>query len=654
MAYDFDAVTEEEAPAEAVPASTPALLPTRKPATTATTAPTTSSGLPSLKSGGGLDDVARSFAEYDAGTKKFIADQEAGIDDRLQRKQGVIEDIRKTRPKAPDLALPPPPPEQKEETNAMQAFGSAASVLGILGGFLTRRPLTTALKASAGAMNAIRAKDQQGFENAIREWKVNVDYVREVNDVQQSRYDAALKAHEGDATMQLAALQAEAAAMQDKFALQELKKGNLQSVVQLFQMKRQAAKDFADNADKLALRVAEIDLRKAHAEYYRAGGAQQNTVVGELNRRVRQINEQRAAEGKPAMNSEEINAEWMKINPAMFAARERSEDKDLDRESREKRDAARLSSREKIAGDALAVKKELGERALDQGDQRITQTKWYQDQDIELKKQGKSIEERKLEMTERIAKMKLYGQTDQGIINELRYYPEMKREDLGKINQDNQKKMISAFQVRGLLEKAAEYATVNPESVGLVADASRKVNLDTFQGLVQNPDAWFRAVGQATEAMVDKLAAERKLAPTAASKAKILNKDLATLAFTDAATFGRGGGTVYLDRAFREIYQQSSNLPTFLEILRRRYEDSDRFLQRYDMGLDKRADKDKQPFWQSGTQGYAEVASVVETARKAGRMPPKIVRTPEEFKDVPAGTDYFEVGEDGVVRKFTK
>lgn len=243
MAYEDDFV-DEAAPPEAVP------IPAAKPTVPASTA--APGGVPSLKPPpGGLDEIAKAYAGQIADSQKLVADERAAIDSRTQRTQEVLGEARSSRPKAPDLAMPPPPPEKPPETGPLEAFGSAASVLGIIGAFLTRRPLTTALNASASAMDALRVKDQQGFENAIREWKVNADYVNEANRVQQSRYDAAMKAHEGDVNLQLAAIKAEAAASQDRLVLQNVARGNLQDLTSLFQLRRQAVNDFNDNAIKL-------------------------------------------------------------------------------------------------------------------------------------------------------------------------------------------------------------------------------------------------------------------------------------------------------------------------------------------------------------------------------------------------------------------
>ena len=61
------------------------------------------------------------------------------------------------------------------EFDAAQAFGSTASVMGILLGALTRAPLTASLNASAAAMTALRQNDLMKYKEAKETWEKNTE-----------------------------------------------------------------------------------------------------------------------------------------------------------------------------------------------------------------------------------------------------------------------------------------------------------------------------------------------------------------------------------------------------------------------------------------------------------------------------------------------
>lgn len=64
----------------------------------------------------------------------------------------------------------PPTPQQHDP---LDTFGSSAGWIAAFGSLLTRHPLTTALDASAAAMNATKAGDAAANKQAIERWKEN-------------------------------------------------------------------------------------------------------------------------------------------------------------------------------------------------------------------------------------------------------------------------------------------------------------------------------------------------------------------------------------------------------------------------------------------------------------------------------------------------
>jgi hypothetical protein len=98
--------------------------------------------------------------------------------------------VNKGPPTAPDYK-PPVLEEFKgkmPEPDPVKAFGSWASVAGVLLGALTRRPLTAALNASAEAMKASRANDVAAYQDAKDTWEKNMKEVTENAKLQAEAY----------------------------------------------------------------------------------------------------------------------------------------------------------------------------------------------------------------------------------------------------------------------------------------------------------------------------------------------------------------------------------------------------------------------------------------------------------------------------------
>ena len=187
---------------------------------------------------------------------------------------------------------------------------------------------------------------------------------------------------------------------------------------------------------------------------------------------------------------------------------------------------------------------------------------------------------------------------DQALVNQFPQYDGMTTKKFGYVGPQNQTRIMNAIQSSEQIEHIAKYAADNPEAIGLVADSARRINLDAYKGLMSSPDKYILKVTADRDGAIDAAAKEKGLSTDQASKAKVLNKMLATQAFADAAQAGSRGATIYLDKAFREIYQQASRPEAFFDILRVRQQDSDNLLSKYDMGLQKRKDvKEKFPFY---------------------------------------------------------
>jgi hypothetical protein len=96
-----------------------------------------------------------------------------------------------------------------------------------------------------------------------------------------------------------------------------------------------------------------------------------------------------------------------------------------------------------------------------------------------------------------------------------------------------------------------------------------------------------------------------------------------------------------LDKAFKEIYDQSSSPQAFFGVLQKRYEDADRIAKQYKMGFDNRKDLDEHPFWKAGAAGYIDDIKKSAPAKgKQGASAPVKVSTPDEATKLTPGTHY--------------
>lgn len=74
-------------------------------------------------------------------------------------------------PSMPQLAEPPTP----AVSNPWAAFGSAASVLGVLGSGLLHLPIYSALNAAAGAIRAQQQGDEEAYKQNYQRWRDSTD-----------------------------------------------------------------------------------------------------------------------------------------------------------------------------------------------------------------------------------------------------------------------------------------------------------------------------------------------------------------------------------------------------------------------------------------------------------------------------------------------
>lgn len=114
---------------------------------------------------------------------------------------------------------------QKYSTNPLESFGSLASVFGIMASAFTKAPMENALNASAAAMNATRAKDDQAYQRAFEAFKTNMDLAIKRHQMMHEDYQDAVSLMSTDMQIGEAKLKQLAARYGDKQALLMLDHG---------------------------------------------------------------------------------------------------------------------------------------------------------------------------------------------------------------------------------------------------------------------------------------------------------------------------------------------------------------------------------------------------------------------------------------------
>ncbi len=149
---------------------------------------------PGLDIGGALDratsavgSAARSMVREKnsiAGETERRMEDDRTIATEHLRAQGILAD-----------KLQPWNAQQEQEKfyhNPVQAFGSFASVFGIIASAFTHAPVENALNASAAAMTAIKENDDQGYNRAHSAWKENMDLTIKRAGLEQTAYRDAM------------------------------------------------------------------------------------------------------------------------------------------------------------------------------------------------------------------------------------------------------------------------------------------------------------------------------------------------------------------------------------------------------------------------------------------------------------------------------
>ena len=197
-----------------------------------------------------------------------------GITDEMNRGISEWEHVGEDAYKATQASMAAIPPKwdanaesAKYATNPIMAFGSAASVFGILAASFTHAPMMNALNASAAAMNAYAKGDQEAYNRAHDAWKENTDLAIKRHNMMHEAYEDAMQMMKTKPEIARVRLEALATQYQDKAMLTMLQNG-LDPQLDELRSKRALV---AQQVSQAALGMMKIDAVKQLDDAYRGG-----------------------------------------------------------------------------------------------------------------------------------------------------------------------------------------------------------------------------------------------------------------------------------------------------------------------------------------------------------------------------------------------
>lgn len=488
---------------------------------------------------------------------------------------------------------------EKYSTDIFQAFGSPAFIATMLASAFTKTPMVNALNAGGAALTAIKEKNDQSYDRAYEAFKTNADLAIKRHNIQRQAYEDAIKRLGVDRDAGMAELNVLTSKFGDEKSKALLEGGYIKELIDYQNSMTNAYRSMAAAMPQIEQAKSKHDA----AKYLKEQGRTPNEIYHEIyapaysnsigNLKAQMIRDKVAGGMKV---EDAVRETEMSFKPQVAAGAVGPAYAKEFIEGVEKDGAALRPETKKLIQDTIGTTAKSGK--TQETAARVAQAA----EEIRSRKaSGEPLREGEADQIIRDAVATETPQKiDQAIINQLSQYEGMDRRKLGYVGPKSQERILSALQSAEQIEHIAQYARDNPESVGLIADAARRVNVDAYKALISKPQDYILKITGDRDSAIEAAAKERGLSSDMVAKAKVLNKMLATQAFADAAQAGSRGATIYLDKAFREIYQQASSLPAFFDILHVRQRDANMNLGRYNLELERRKDADeKYKFWKN-------------------------------------------------------
>jgi len=236
--------------------------------------------------GGGFPEPTREnlLARQQMATENAIADSQAAQQAIRAKSAQQFALGQQTIPAArePKFYNVQPPPKQ-EFINPLKAFANPLVLAVTLGSLAVRRGGgLAAMKAATEAINGFHKGDQEAMKNNMDNWQAATDAVIKQNNIELSRYNAALNTTKHNVGERAAKMEAIAASIGDEVKLAAMRSGDWDRVISLTDQQRQ----YTEQMEQLKLRygtgaITDGDVQSAAQRL--AAGEDENTVLKSYN-----------------------------------------------------------------------------------------------------------------------------------------------------------------------------------------------------------------------------------------------------------------------------------------------------------------------------------------------------------------------------------
>lgn len=206
-------------------------------------------------------------------------------------------------------------------------------------------------------------------------------------------------------------------------------------------------------------------------------------------------------------------------------------------------------------------------------------------------------------------------------------YPKLDITRLYGTDAIGRRKIENSYRAMEESEHAANYFVLNPQAAGAIAVARNLIKMDAIKSVGSSDDESSAAKIKSdyVDRQLDEAVKKNLISRDDAEAAKVGQKILFALALADVQGSGQRG-SVYLDRKFQELYDQSSRPETLLKIIRERQSEINGNLKIYGMDVKGHSDyQSKFPLFSMGAADYLKAnaptvtsAEVRVAAQKAG------------------------------------
>ena len=166
-----------------------------------------------------------------------------------------------------------------------------------------------------------------------------------------------------------------------------------------------------------------------------------------------------------------------------------------------------------------------------------------------------------------------------------KFYPDGTAQSLAGASAKDKDIVKGSYHAIEMSEDVADFVAKNPKAAGAMAAIKNFVKMDSIRSIQsQDPSQAADLKAAAIDDAIDKAIVANKITADDAALAKLLQKKLFTLALADVKGSGQRG-SIYLDKQFTRLYDQSSRPNTLIEIIKERAKENDANLKIYGMGI---------------------------------------------------------------------